>query len=293
MPIEVEGPDGRVHPFADDTPDETIHSFMENIYGRKGQFLTPQTPQAGAPTAASGVTMPHMASTPGYMSSEDYKQLMLSQMFPHAAQLLQNTPGHQLRVAAAKKVGENLGNLEERQRAGRVVVDMLHQLGETADEGHKNKYLEGAIGPLDANEYWQRGRALALGWVPGLGKSIEGSYNLHNQLEHDIEGLTTAFIASAAKGGITMSDSRQKAFKDTMGAMMKATTKEEFDKIKKDAARIIEGTFGLAPGAYIAPRSSNRAPEQQHQQRPRKYATAPDGRPVVLELDGRQWSEVK
>ena len=191
-----------------------------------------------------------------------------------------------MRAEAAKTVGKNLGNLEERQRGGTQVLEMLHQLGETADEGHKAGNLEPAIGPLDASPTFQRVRAA----IPGVGNYYDKAYNLHNQLMHDIHGLTTAFISSAGKGGIQMSDARQKAFEETMGAMMKATSKAEFDKIKNDAERIIRGTFGLAPGAAVQPTRSSRTQTSAPAASGRIYQNPTTGEKI--QWDGTQWRKV-
>lgn len=287
MPVEIEGPDGKVHTFPDGTPDEQINSQMSTMYGGPG-IIKDTTPQPGDATAASGAIMPSSQSVPPYRTSEDWDSMMLSQMFPHAQQVIQNTPGHARRVEEAKVVGRNMANLEERQRAGVQVLDMLHQLGETADDGHREGNLDKAIGPLDSSPTFQRVRAS----IPIVGNYYEKGYNLHNQLMHDVDGLTTAFIASAAKGGITMSDARQKSFNETMGAMMKATTKEEFDKIKRDADRIIRGTFGLAPGAKVDPmRSSRGSPDVRTAPgSPQRYKNPTTGE--VIEWDGTQWRKV-
>lgn len=287
MGIEVEGPDGQVHTFPDGTSNEQINSQMSQKYGSGGS-LQPQEPRAGDATPASGAIMPGMQSVPGYRSAEDWDQLALTKMFPHAASVIQNTPGHQQRIEQARTVGKNLGNLEERQRGGLKVLDMLHQLGETADEGHRDGNLESAIGPLESSAIFQKARAI----VPGLGSYYDKAYNLHNQLNHDIEGLVTAFISAAGKGGINMSDARQKAFHETMGAMMNATSKEEFDKIKKDAERIIKGTFDLAPGAKVDPTNSSRSTVKPPQPVRQQFRNKTTGAIETMEWDGKQWHRV-
>lgn len=287
MPIEVEGPDGQVKSFPDGTSHEEINRQMSQSYGGKSGALAPQGLQKpGQATAASGAVMPSMQSIPDYVTDEDFDKLILSKMFPHAQQLIQKTPGYIAREELAKKVGQNLGSLEERQRGGTQVLDMLQQLGHTADEGGST--LDSAIGPLNASPAFQRAREAANVWdIMGTRKG----YDLHNQLTHDIHGLTTAFISAAGKGGIQMSDARQKAFEETMGAMMKATSKKEFDKIKVDADRIIRGTFGLQPGAAVSPTQSTRAtqpaaPKPQGQ----IYHNPTTGEKI--QWDGKAWQKV-
>lgn len=284
MPIEVEGPTGKVHQFDDTTPQDQIMAQMSKLYGTSGS-LQPHAPRPGDATPASGAVMPSMQSVPNYRSHEDDENLVLGSLFPHMVPLIQNTPGHVQRVEQAKTIGKDLGNLEEKQRAGTQVRDMLHQLGETADEGHARGALDQAIGPVNQSDIFQRVR----GAIPGLSRWYEGGYNLHNQLMHDIDGLVTAFVASS--GNIKMSDSRQKAFTDTMGRMMNATNKTEFDKIKKDAERIINGTFGLAPGAVPAGTGSGRVavPAPAASTAPIYHNPATGQR---IQWDGTAWRQV-
>lgn len=290
MPIEVVGPDGAVHPMPDDWSQEQINAEMAGRYPehKKGGVLRPIGPQPGDATAASGAVMPGMQSVPKRSAdNETMQQLMLGELFPHGAKLIQNSPGQLQEAEYRKTIGKNLGNLEERQRGGTEVLDMLHQLGQTADEGHKAGALDKAIGPVNQFDTVQTVR----GAIPLVKNYYEQGYNLHNQLMHDIDGLVTAFVSSASKGGIQMSDARQKAFQDTMGRMMRSTNKEEFDKIKQDAERIIRGTFGLAPGATVAPTRSSRTPPP---------AAAAAGAQIYhnpstgekIQWDGTQWRKV-
>lgn len=287
MPIEVEGPDGKVHQFPDNTPNEAINQQMTQVYGGQGS-LNPLQPRAGEATAASGAIMPNMQSVPSYHSDEDRKNMAMGMLFPHMNQIIQNTPGHALRMEAAKTAGKNLGGLEERQRAGLQVLDALNLLKETSDDGQKTGQLQSAIGPIESSPTLQKIRAA----VPIVGSYYEPSYNLNNRLNHAIHGLVTEFVASASKGGITMSDARQKAFEETMGAMMHATTKEEFDKISHDAERIIRGTFGLAPGVKQEQTRSSRVEQEQpkSQAASQRYHNPQTGE--VIEWDGTQWRKV-
>lgn len=286
MGIEVEGPDGKVHAFPDGTSNEQINAQMSRQYG-DGGALQPYNQKAGDATAASGAVTPSMQSVPDYMTDEDMDQLMLTRMFPHAASVISNTPGHKARVSQAEVVGKNLGNLEERQRGGQQVMGILQKLKTTADKGHEDGILESAIGPVDSSPMFQKVR----GAIPGIGNYYEKSYNLNNQLNHIIHGLTTAFVSSASKGGIQMSDARQKAFEETMGAMMHATNKEDFDRIYHDAEQIIAGTFGLTPGASAEPtRSSRVAQPVGPTGNAQRYHNPKTGE--VIQWDGKQWQKV-
>lgn len=295
MGIEVEGPDGKVHTFADNTPHEQINAEMSKIYNGQGA-LQAVTPQAGSATSASGAVMPHMGTTPAYQSQEDMRQLLLSQMFPHAQQIIQNTPGHKMRVANAEAVGKDLAKIEEKQRAGSQILNVLGQLRSTADEAHqgeKDAYgnivkapsLENAIGPLEGNQWAQRMRAA----VPLLGNYYEDAYNTNNRLHHIIHGLTTAFVTASAGGN--MSDARQKAFEETMGAMMNATSKKEFDKIAHDAEQIIRDTFAMTPGAATQPQASSRG--RQPQALRQTFINNQTGQPETFEVQNGQWVKVQ
>lgn len=284
MPIEVEGPDGKVHQFPDGATPEQINEKMSAQYGKPGA-LQPYGAQTGDATPASGAIMPSMQSVMPYQTAEDMRQIMMSQMFPHAASVIQNTPGHKMRTAAADTIGKNLGNLEERQRGGAQVLDILHKLRDTAD-GAEPAELKSAIGPLESSAWLQKARAA----IPGVGNYYEKSYNLNNQMGHIIHGLTTAFVSAASKGGIQMSDARQKAFEETMGAMMHATSKEEFDKIYHDAEGIIRNTFGLSPGAKVDPTSSARVQQPRPSAGGKRYTNPQTGE--VIEWDGKQWQRV-
>lgn len=296
MGIEVEGPDGKVHTFPDGTPQDQIMGEMSKLYNVQGT-LSAVTPQTGRPTAASGAIMPHMMSTPAYRSDEDWEQLLLSRMFPHAQSIIQNTPAHKMRSAAAEGAGKNLAKIEEKQRAGTQILNVLGQLRTTADEAHtgvkdaKGNYvkapsLAGAIGPMEGGAFAQKIRQM----IPGVAGYYENEYNTNNRLHHIIHGLTTAFVTASA--GQNMSDARQKAFEETMGAMMHATSKEEFDKILHDAEAIIKDTFGLTPGAYAQPTQSNRVPQQAPSVR-QQFRNQKTGELETFEVRNGQWVKVQ
>lgn len=284
MGIEVEGPDGKVHSFPDNTPHDQIMGEMSKLYNTQGS-LSAATPQAGSATAASGAVMPHMGTMPSYQSQEDFRQLFLSQMFPHAQQLIQNTPGHKMRVANAEAVGKDLAKIEEKQRAGSQILNVLGQLRSTADEADKSGNLSSAIGPLEGGQWAQRVRAA----VPVVGNYYEDAYNTNNRLHHIIHGLTTAFVT--ASGGQNMSDARQKAFEETMGAMMNATNKKEFDKIAHDAEAIIRDTFALSTGTPTQPQASSRG--RQPEAIRKSFINNETGQSETFEVRNGQWVKVQ
>lgn len=290
MPIEVVGPDGKMHTFADDTPNDQINAQMSKVYGGEGTLNPAEGLQtAGQQTSAMGAIMPNMQTVPPYQSKEDWGNIAMSQLLPGAAAAIQNTPGHKYRMTMAEQSAKNLSGLEERQRAGVQVLQMLGQLGHTADEGHAAGTLDQAIGPVDSSPLFQRVRAA----LPVVGNYYEKPYNLHNQLTHDIHGLTTAFVSAAGKSGITMSDARQAAFEETMGAMMKATNKQEFDKIKVDAERIIANTFGLESPPIPKKRGEGHGQQQAPERFRQTFRNQQTGALEEFEWTGTQWQKVK
>lgn len=289
MPIEVQGPDGKVHSFPDGTSPEQINSQMSSVYGGRGSLKPQGLPKPGDATSASGAVMPSMQSTPGYRTDEDEENLILGTVFPHMQNVIQNTPGHAMRMEQAKTVGKKLGELEDKQRAGRQILSTLGGLGQSADEGHASGALSGAIGPLANNETFQKAREVVnVGNILGT----RDSYNLNNLLHHDIHGLTTAFVNALGSG--QMSNARQALFAETMGAMMKATSKEEFDKIKKRAEHIIRDTFNLDPGATPEPSGSGRATTPQTASGPQRqqFRNKQTGAVETFEARNGQWVKV-
>lgn len=231
-------------------------------------------PAPGDPTAASGAVMPSMQTTPEYYTDEDKRNIALGIVAPRALSAIQQSPGHLIRTEQAKMVGKEMGQLEERQRAGRQILQTLGQLGATADDPN----IDGAIGPYNTLPGAQAAKSL----IPG-----NKSYDLNNRLNHDVEGLVTSFISSASRSGMTMSDKRQEAFKNTMGAMMRATSKPEFDKIMSDATNIIANTFNIPTeeaATYLKKGAAAAAPPAQPKSEDEYKAlpsgtkfTAPDG----------------
>ncbi len=290
MAIEVVGPDGKMHTFPDDTPTDKINEQMSSVYGGAGTLAPSAGLQsAGQQTAAQGAIMPNLQTVPPYQSKEDWSNIAMSQLLPGAAGVIQNTPGHKYRMTMAEQSAKNLSGLEERQRAGVQVLQMLGQLGHTADEGHAAGSLDQAIGPVDSSPTFQRVRAA----LPVIGNYYEKPYNLHNQLMHDIHGLTTAFVSAAGKSGITMSDARQAAFEETMGAMMKATNKQEFDKIKVDAERIIANTFGLESPPLPQKRGEGHGQQKAPERFRQTFRNQQTGTLEEFEWTGTQWQKVK
>lgn len=301
MPIEVEGPDGRVHTFPDNTDQGAIMAQMASLYGGgPGGSLRPQSlPRAGDATAASGAIMPSMASTPPYMSNEDWDRVMLSQMFPNAQGTIANTPGAQFRTAQAQAAGKNLAELEERQRAGRHMLNLLHGLvgnvASTPDPNRPNDptarvahpALDAAIGPLNSRDWWQSGREIAnVGNIMGT----RAGYDLHNRLSHGIHALTTAFT-SAAKAG-NMSNDRQAVFTDTMGAMMHATNYDDFMRILADADHFIRENFGLAPGANVPRQPSRTATAAPAGPQREQFRNRQTGKMETFQWNGQSWDKV-
>ena len=223
---------------------------------------TPSGMQLNAQPGASSFT--DIANS-GYANNADRKAMLYDVALSGGkglATIINQSPAHEGAKSYQKKVGEEAAALEERQRAGALVLGQLHDLRDLSLDYQKNKpdAFKGAIGPYNTTPYMEKMPLIggmtapkAAASYPGAASFIPGSpdpkaWDVQNRLQHMIHGLTTSFVASAGKGGVNMSDSRQKVFEETMGAMMQATSPEEFNKITHDAAEIIRKTFNLPPG---------------------------------------------
>lgn len=281
MPVEIEGPDGRVHSYPDGTPDAAIKRDMQTIY-RGAQASAPPSQRAGDPTALTGPTAsPRMQTVQPYQTDEDWNQIALTAALGEKnrgiVQAIQSTPGRQQRLKEAEAVGTAQGKYQELQRHGAANLRLLDQIRATFNEASPDIQTE-AIGPQNTTKLPPRQPLM----IPGLNIAVpfmeqpttvdprtgipyneemtpvrrnaivnpnddkaKKAWNLQNRLEHDIEGLTTKFIMTAGAGA-NMSDARQKAFTDTIGAMVKATSPEEFHNIANDAENILRETFGIS-----------------------------------------------
>lgn len=278
MPIEIEGPDGKRHSYPDGTPDDAIKRDMQVIYrGFKG---APPPPKAGDQTALTGpLASPRMQTVQPYQSDEDWNQIALAAALGEKnrgiIQAIQSTPGRQQRMKEAEAVGAAQGKYQELQRHGAANMRLLDQIRATFNEADPQTQ-SAAIGPQNTTRMPAKQPLMIGGYAipfmeqpttvdprtgipygeemtPVLRNAIvkpndeqaQKAWNLQNRLEHDIEGLTTKFIMTAGAGA-NMSDARQKAFTDTIGAMIKASSPEEFHNIANDAENILRETFGLS-----------------------------------------------
>lgn len=279
MPIEIQGPDGKLHSYPDGTSDDAIKSDMRVIYrGPQGQAPAPQ--RAGDPTALTGpIASPRMQTVQPYQNQEDWNQIALAAALGEKnrgiIQALQQTPGRLQRVKEAEAVGTAQGKFQELQRHGAANLRLLDQIRATFNEAEPDTQ-RGAIGPENTTKMPAKRPLMVGGYAipfteqpttvdPRTGmpyaeemtpvkrnaivnqndEKSRKAWDLQNRLEHDIEGLTTKFIMTAGAGA-NMSDARQKAFTDTIGAMIKAKTPEEFHNIANDAENILRETFGIS-----------------------------------------------
>lgn len=279
MPIEIEGPDGRRHSYPDGTPDTAIKADMQVIYK---SWKSPPPQRAGDQTALTGpVASPRMQTVQPYQTDEDWDQIMLATALGEKnrgiIQAIQSTPGRAQRMKEAEAVGTAQGKYQELQRHGAANLRLLDQIRATFNEAHPDIQVS-AIGPQNTTKMPAKQPLM----IPGINIAVpfmeqpttvdprtgipyneemtpvrrnaivnpkdekaKKAWDLQNRLEHDIEGLTTKFIMTAGAGA-NMSDARQKAFTDTIGAMIKATNPEEFHNIANDAENILRETFGLS-----------------------------------------------
>ncbi len=305
MPIEVRGPYGDPVSFPDGTTHDAINAGMLQRFpeyanplfaGQSGALRPYQAPGAGSLTPAGGNIMPNSQVQPGYLNDEDYANLAIGAVIPHAASILQHSPGLERRRAQERELGTQQAKIEERQRTGRHLLSTLHQvMGAVAfPGGQPDPALNSAIGPINSSDLFQRGReAINVGNVLGT----QAGYNLHNRLEHAIHALTTAYIGAGGSSG-NMSDSRQAAFRDTMGRMMNATNPQDFLKIIEDADFLIRETFDLQQGRRVDPQPRT---QTQPPPAPTGHGAATPPRPrarnpqtgAVVEWNGTQWAPVQ
>ena len=241
------------------------------------KYQTGGLPQTGDESALTS-PMPGMGTTPPYQSDEDWQAIAADVALNQGkglSSIINQSPGHMQRKAYAEGIGKAQAGLAERQRAGMDVLSSLQQLRRTAEEANQDD-LNNAIGPYNDDHS---------GWVDLLkirskvSDSGQRAYDLNNRLHHDIEGLTTSFITSASKGGLNMSDARQKAFAETMGAMMKSTKPEEFYKIAEDADNIVRDSFGIPKETPLAPYTTQGGSPQPKAVSRAEYDAMPSGTP--------------
>lgn len=254
MPIEIEGPDGRLHTFADGTPVDSIRSQMTQTYGgQQSKGLAP----AGSATPAAGSMMPSSQTVPQYFTREDDENLLMAKVLggPKAvADAIQRTPGHQYRVTNATKLAEQQANIEGAQRTGTNILKSYAQLYNKFNKA-EDETLNNAIGPANMKPYSEyvpfvggmtspEAKA-AYWWMPKWdSEAAEKSWNLQNLMMHDVHGLTNAFMSGAGKS-LNMSDKRQEVFESAMKDFMKATNKAAAKEILDHAKGIIANDFGI------------------------------------------------
>lgn len=277
--MHIQGPDGKMHVYPEGTSDDDILKDMHAIY--KPLRGAPPPARAGDPAImTSPVPSPRAQYVQPYKTDEDWQNvreaMILGEKNRGVIQAIQNTPGRVQRMKEAEEVGKSQGKLSEMQRHGAGNLRLLDQIRATFDEADEDSQ-KSAIGPAATSKLPVRS-PMTIGGIPVpllperpttvdpvsgvmIGEEItpvkraaimnpkddkaKRTWDLQNRLLHDIEGLTTKFIMTGG-GGVNMSDARQKAFTDTIGAMIHATGREQFHNIANDAENIIRETFGLS-----------------------------------------------
>lgn len=258
MPIEIEGPDGKMHTFPTGTPMEQVQAQMTRVYGGAGAR---GLPQAGASTPTAGSMQPSSQTVPPYFQDEDEQNLMMAKVLggPKAvADAIQRTPGHQYRVTQATEVAKTQAAVEAAQRTGSNILKSYAQLMNKFNQ-MPDDVVENAIGPQNVTPYSQytpliggmtKPEAAAAYWwmpygVPGLnGEAADKAWNAQNLLSHDVHGLTNAMMSGAGKS-LNMSDKRQEVFESAMRDFMKATNRKDAKEILDHAKGIIANDFGI------------------------------------------------
>lgn len=253
-------------------------------------------------------------TTPNYIGPQDAASIIADVRLNQGRQLPQifnQMPGKQEQSAAALAIGKNAGDMIDRQRAGQQVLAMYKRLQGTMS-GVDDPTLNSAIGPRNSAELapetptYIPGTHIPIWGLTGpttvdpqtdapvagqitpvqraaimdpQNKSATSAWNTQNRLHHDVGALVNAYIASASKSGMNMSDSRQEAFTNAMGDFMKSSDRNSANGVLSDAGDMIHRVFSLVPpNARLAPDGNYYTPDPS---RPGKYRMVvpanPDG----------------
>jgi hypothetical protein len=273
MPINIEDPDGKMHAFADGTPDHVINAEMSRRWAAKSQ------PQAAPPSPLQGPGQMPPGTVPSTMTAKptiEADMVPLSNEAQRAQKLMlygaisgnktmeatgkalwEQDPTAEARKKQSIDMGANAARRAEMKSAGENILKSYAKLLHTFDETPED-ILHGAIGPYNTKPYMSHlpliggmtppEAAAAYRLMPGGTGSpnVIESYNKQKLLGHLVGGVTNALMANAGKG-LNMSDTRQKSFEAALQDFMHATDKKSAAEILNDARAIIQNDFGLSP----------------------------------------------
>lgn len=173
--------------------------------------------------------------------------------------ILQADPTYEARKNQAVEMGKNAAILAGKQAAGSQIltgVDRLQDILTGADD----KTVKSAMGPYNLSMVHpytvvptsptaylapQEMTPVQAAAAYNPNDTTNAAYDFQNRINHLVGGLTEQFVASTGGAANNMSDSRQRVFEETMGALRNATSKDEALKIVGDARNIIRDTFNL------------------------------------------------
>lgn len=244
----------------------------------------PLTPVQSAQQAVPGTVAGNINAQPDVVTSmiplsddaERAKSILLMQTMAGnrggvagAQDLLNSDPTYQAQKAQSTALGADAARRSEAKRTGLNIIKSYAQLQHSFDETPDDKLL-GAIGPFNTNKIgpagWGVGSLIrpanidnmtppeaaaahpynpyTASWAPGTGNA--DAWDTQNLFNHDVHGLTNAFMSGAGKA-VNVSDSRQEMFNSTMADFMKGTSRDSAAEVLAHAKNIIINDFGLTP----------------------------------------------
>lgn len=255
MSIEITGPDGKVHAFADGTSSEQINAAMTARYAAPAAPVEPQGP---ALTGTYGQTPP--GTYPGRMTPQptapDASMVPLSDEAGKALKALRynqfkgdragvsaandtllRDPTYQARAAQAKKMGEDAASLQSKQAAGARVLQAFNEMTQKVNawKDHAPDLFNAATGPWNSNEHVQN-------WT---GWANRGGQALNTMLHHDVGRLVALYREMPSSGKGAGSDAQDANFKEAIGHWMAAPDPESAMAILQSAKNLIKDKAGL------------------------------------------------
>lgn len=255
MTIEITGPDGKVHTFADGTSPFQINAAMTARYAAPQPAAAPQgpvlsesygqappgtypgrmTPQQTAPDVSM---VPLSEEAQRAMKALRYNQFRGDRAGVSAANdTLLRDPTYQARAAQAKKMGEDAASLQSKQAAGTRVLQAFNEMTRKVDawREYAPDLFNAATGPWNSNETFQS----ATGWTN------RGAQDLNTMLHHDIGRLVALYREMPSSGKGTGSDAQDANFQNAIGHWMKSPSPEGAMAILESAKNLIKDKGGL------------------------------------------------
>lgn len=255
MPIEITGPDGKVHSFADGTTSEQINAAMSARYAAPAAPAAPQGPALGEsygqmpagtypgrmtaqPTAPDASMVPLSDEAQKAIKALRYNQFKGDRAGVSAANdILLRDPTYQARAAQAKKMGEDAASLQAKQAAGARVLQAFNEMTRKVEawREYAPDLFNAATGPWNSNETFQS----ATGWAN------RGAQDLNTMLHHDIGRLVALYREMPSSGKGTGSDAQDANFQNAIGHWMKSPSPEGAMAILQSAKNLIKDKGGL------------------------------------------------